>query len=322
MQPLSSIVLVMLIPSLVWGGRFQYNQSEMLCLVNKQRSRYGLPALGLDRALVSAAQYHSNEQAQYRTMTHSDRRGRTLGQRITQAGFPQWQSVGENVAFGYNDETSCMDAWMKSPGHRANILNHSYTHMGSAVAWSGDNTPYFTQDFAGDGKTHHFPLCPNSHDSDDQPSYSNNNGNDDNYRQPDDYSNQNNDVDSQQYQPTPTYSSPQNDSGYDSNVSDNHQTGRRKRRCRRRPKQVQPDHDDNSYGNAQPDHDDNSYGNVQPDHDDNSYGNAQPDHDDNSYGNVQPDHDDNSYGNAQPDHDVPVVKKPCKKNKQNEVENS
>ena len=53
-----------------------------------------------------------------------------------------------------------MNTWMNSPGHRANILSTSFTHMGSGIAWAQDGTPYFTQDFVGDNQQHSFPPCP------------------------------------------------------------------------------------------------------------------------------------------------------------------
>jgi len=142
-----------------------YDPIEMLCLVNQQRVQNGAPPLGLNNDLTNAAIYHSQDQANMHTMTHSDSQGRSLGQRITASGYTQWLSVGENVAYGYPSESACMTAWMNSPGHRANILNPEFTHFGSAVR-SSDGTPYYTQDFGGDGKKYNFPVCPSSSSND------------------------------------------------------------------------------------------------------------------------------------------------------------
>lgn len=91
-------------------------------------------------------------------MTHTGSDGSDPGKRATEAGY-DWRSVTENVAYGYPDEQTCMSKWMASPGHRANILKPGLTHFGSAMAVSG-STPYYTQDFGGDGKTYNFASCP------------------------------------------------------------------------------------------------------------------------------------------------------------------
>jgi hypothetical protein len=43
--------------------------------------------------------------------------------------------IGENLAMGnFKDDKALVDAWMASPGHRANILNKNYTEIGIAVS--------------------------------------------------------------------------------------------------------------------------------------------------------------------------------------------
>jgi hypothetical protein len=135
-----------------------YDPVKMLCLVNKERTRSGLKPLGMSQQLQNAAQKHSNDQARMRSMTHSGSDGSSPGDRVERAGY-NWRSVAENVAYGYGDEEECMRQWMNSSGHRKNILGRDYTHFGSAVGYAG-STPYYTQDFGGDGKSHNFPECP------------------------------------------------------------------------------------------------------------------------------------------------------------------
>jgi len=134
-----------------------YDNVEMLCLVNRERQRYGLSNLGGDYRLDDAAQGHCNWQADSLEMTHYG--DGDPGSRVDAAGY-NWQSVAENVAYGYSDEVECMHQWMNSAGHRDNILGQDYTHFGSAVGYSNDGTPYYTQDFGGDGNYHNYPECP------------------------------------------------------------------------------------------------------------------------------------------------------------------
>jgi hypothetical protein len=135
-----------------------YDPVKMLCLVNQQRASNGLNPLGLSQQLENAAQQHSDDQARMRSMTHDGSDGSSPGDRVERAGY-NWRSVAENVAYGYGDEEECMKEWMNSPGHRENILGRDYTHFGSAVGYAG-STPYYTQDFGGDGQSHNFPECP------------------------------------------------------------------------------------------------------------------------------------------------------------------
>jgi hypothetical protein len=139
-----------------------YDPVKMLCLVNKERTRGGLKPLGMSKQLENSAQKHSDDQARMRSMTHDGSDGSSPGDRVERAGY-NWRSVAENVAYGYGDEEECMKEWMNSPGHRENIMGNSYSHFGSAVAYAG-STPYYTQDFGGDGKSYNFPECPSGGD--------------------------------------------------------------------------------------------------------------------------------------------------------------
>ncbi|RKP07890.1 hypothetical protein THASP1DRAFT_30302 [Thamnocephalis sphaerospora] len=100
-----------------------------------------------------------------RVMSHTGSDGSDAGHRITQSGgsYPMW---AENVAYGYPTEEVCMEKWMLSPGHRANILKPGLTHLGSAAAYSKDNIPFYTQNFSGDNKQHSFPICPSEYQYD------------------------------------------------------------------------------------------------------------------------------------------------------------
>lgn len=88
---------------------------RLLDLHNAQRSR----PLELDADLMAFAQQWANNMASRRSMYHSD------------LGFPgQWWMRGENVAAGQRNEEEVVGDWMNSPGHRANILNGQFTHVG------------------------------------------------------------------------------------------------------------------------------------------------------------------------------------------------
>ncbi|MEU9738748.1 CAP domain-containing protein [Micromonospora chersina] len=117
---------------------------EVVDLVNQERAKAGCKALTVDDKLVLAAQRHSQDQADHKTMSHDGSDGSDVGDRLDRVGYT-WRSYGENVAWNQQSPAAVMDAWMNSPGHRANILNCSFTEIGVGVARS--NGPYWTQDF-------------------------------------------------------------------------------------------------------------------------------------------------------------------------------
>jgi uncharacterized protein YkwD len=119
---------------------------KILELVNIERGRHGLPPMAHNDQLAQAAQLHSEEQALYQEMSHTGKDGSNPGDRIARTGYV-FRSWGENVAFGYGSAQSVMNAWMDSPGHRANILS-SNTEIGLGLAFSSTGAPYYTQVFA------------------------------------------------------------------------------------------------------------------------------------------------------------------------------
>ncbi|MFE1791782.1 CAP domain-containing protein, partial [Streptomyces sp. NPDC059525] len=118
-------------------------QAKVLALVNQERAAAGCPAVTVNAELTKAAQDHSADMAAHATMSHTGSDGSDPGQRITRAGY-QWQTYGENVAYGYSTPEQVMEGWMNSPGHRRNILDCSYREIGIGLAQPGQ---YWTQDF-------------------------------------------------------------------------------------------------------------------------------------------------------------------------------
>ena len=62
-----------------------------------------------------------------------------------------WRSAGENIGWGTAyafEPRQIVDAWMASEGHRKNILNANFTHLGVGYGLA-DNKEYFAQLFIG-----------------------------------------------------------------------------------------------------------------------------------------------------------------------------
>jgi uncharacterized protein YkwD len=126
-------------------------QNEMMGDLNAQRANAGLGPLVACGTLQAAADAHSQDQANMGQMTHSGSNGSNIGQRADGAGYAGWQTLGENVAYGFTSVDSVMNAWMNSPGHRANILNGAFTHVGLSEIASPSGVEYWTQDFGAAG---------------------------------------------------------------------------------------------------------------------------------------------------------------------------
>lgn len=124
-------------------------------LTNQQRAEAGLPALILDPALCNAAQAHSDDMASHDFFGHTGSDGSTLVQRLTAAAYGPIYFCGENIAAGQPSPEEVIDAWMRSPSHRENILSPNYHQIGVGYAYSQDSTygHYWTQDLGSHSAT-------------------------------------------------------------------------------------------------------------------------------------------------------------------------
>jgi len=103
-------------------------EKQLLRLVNEERRKYNLPLLILDKVLHLKARQHCCWMAHRRSMIHS-------------------VGVNENIAMGQSTAYEAMQSWMNSSGHRANILNPSYTKIGLAGYISENGVVFWCQNF-------------------------------------------------------------------------------------------------------------------------------------------------------------------------------
>ena len=107
--------------------------------------------LTMNGALRTAARLHSQDMAAQNYFSHTSLDGRTLTQRLTNAGYAGAFPWGENIAGGQPTPQAVMDEWMASPGHCTNIMNGNYHAIGVGYAFRAGSTygHYWTQDFGG-----------------------------------------------------------------------------------------------------------------------------------------------------------------------------
>lgn len=111
----------------------------ILGATNKHRADAGVAALKADSCAEKWARKQAENQAAKNTMSHQ-----SMGPIMSNCGA---SGAAENVAYGQPSNAAVVKAWFNSPGHKANMLNKGYTHMGAAVAYGSDGAPYYAQVF-------------------------------------------------------------------------------------------------------------------------------------------------------------------------------
>jgi len=124
-------------------------RSAVVCLINQQRARRGLPQLSASAQLDSSAQGWTNAMVVTRQFTHGP--GDAFARRISATGYT-WQTAGENIATGLPTPRAGVSAWMASTDHCRNILNPSFRDVGtgeraSAIIGFASGPATWTQDF-------------------------------------------------------------------------------------------------------------------------------------------------------------------------------
>ena len=136
----ASMLLAIPVASAQGPARDFGSEAGFLSSLNSQRAAGGLGPLALNGSMTAAADGWALSMATGSFLAHA-------GDIIS--GTPSgWTKVGENVGRGQS-VTSLTSAFMNSPGHRANIMDASYTHIGIAVyTHPGDGRIYTTHRFA------------------------------------------------------------------------------------------------------------------------------------------------------------------------------
>jgi len=116
-------------------GQLRAASRETLCLLNRERAKHGLRPLRLNKRLSRASARHSRQMVRKRYFQHGNFVARILNARYVTRR--QAWSLGENIAWGtgsLSTPAQTVQAWMHSPGHRANILNRRFRDIGIGIA--------------------------------------------------------------------------------------------------------------------------------------------------------------------------------------------
>lgn len=118
-------------------------EQEVIRMINEIRVQNGLKTLSYDWELSRVARIKSQDMKDNRYFAHNSPVYGTPFQMMKNFGI-SYRSAGENIARGYATPQAVVNAWMNSSGHRANILNGNFTHIGVGYVAGGN---YWTQMF-------------------------------------------------------------------------------------------------------------------------------------------------------------------------------
>ncbi len=124
-----------------------YEKLNFHC-INACRAINGVGTLAYDENVATVARAHSKDMADRNYFAHETPEGRSPGDRLTSTGI-NWRTCGENIDAGYRTPFDMSGGWYNSSGHRSNILNSNFTHLGIGIAYNPelDYGFYGTQNF-------------------------------------------------------------------------------------------------------------------------------------------------------------------------------
>lgn len=132
----------------------------VLTAINAARAKAGCGPLHVNGKLVAAARAHAKAMAEQNFFGHAGKDGSRFSSRIKGQGY-SYRTAAENIAAGQKSASQVVNSWLKSAGHRRNILNCRMTETGIAVVYQADDRPirgnpaplryYWVQVFAAPG---------------------------------------------------------------------------------------------------------------------------------------------------------------------------
>jgi len=111
------------------GVKLAAIEANLVSYTNEQRVKHGLPPLEVDKDLMETAREQAAWMTRNRALIHTRR------------------PLAENIAMGQPHSSDAVQAWMNSPGHRANILNPGHRRIGVAAYRAASGVIYWCQQF-------------------------------------------------------------------------------------------------------------------------------------------------------------------------------
>lgn len=113
---------------------------SVLTAVNAARAKAGCGPLRINPKLAAAAKSHARAMAEQNFFAHAGRDGSRFSARIARQGY-SYRSAAENIAAGQETAGEVVTGWLRSAGHRRNMLNCGMSETGIAVVYQPDDRP-------------------------------------------------------------------------------------------------------------------------------------------------------------------------------------
>lgn len=121
-------------------------ERDVIELVNQERAKHGLKPLKANWELSRVARFKSDDMRDRNYFNHQSPTYGSPFSMIRAFGI-SFSTAGENIAAGQTTAWQVMQSWLKSSGHRANILNEGFTEIGVGYSQGGSYRTYWTQMF-------------------------------------------------------------------------------------------------------------------------------------------------------------------------------
>jgi uncharacterized protein YkwD len=111
-------------------------RASLLCAINVERAKRGLPALPADPRIEAAASAHARDMVRRRYFAHQRAGGPGLSRRLRRAGW-RGSAAGEAIAYGCGalaTPLATLRMWLNSPPHRAILLDRGWSSAGVGVS--------------------------------------------------------------------------------------------------------------------------------------------------------------------------------------------
>lgn len=121
----------------VLGSAQGISSLTLLDETNQDRAALGIDTLDVDTRLSAAAQSKAQDMVSNDYWSHRSPSGSQPQDFATKAGYG-YRAIGENLAYGFSDSDTVIQAWLKSPEHRANLLDPAFRDVGFGVVKAAD----------------------------------------------------------------------------------------------------------------------------------------------------------------------------------------
>lgn len=153
--PLPKLAMFSLIPMLlalasvlcapITTAAYQYQgpEAELIAILNEERKAQGIPPINIDWELTRLARYKSEEMKNHQLFHHESLIYGNPEQLLDRFQVP-YNQVGANIAMGHDTPHQVINAWLNSPGHKANMVAPIFKAAGVGVSLDDNGIPYWT----------------------------------------------------------------------------------------------------------------------------------------------------------------------------------